>query len=643
MVIASNNRYYIPQHLQVLDSYLTDVGEGKLKRLIITMPPRHGKTLLTSTYFPVWYLGHHPDKRVILTSYGSGLAYDPSMAARDIFKDWAGVVFNGLKLNPYRAQSMDWGIYGHTGGMFAAGLQGSLTGKGASLLIIDDPIKGNIEAQSPTIRENVWNWYSSVAYARLEPEGAIVLIQTRWHMDDLAGKLIKEMEQGGEEWTILNLPAIAEQDEEIKFHDAIGNETRVFRRKKGEPLWPARFDIERLNIIKRVEGDYWFASLYQQRPVPLEGGIFKEEWIQYYEDKDLPNIEDFDVVIQSWDPTVSKSFRSDYVVGQVWGRKGADFYLLDQIRGRYDFDETVFRIRELSRAYPQSNAKIIEAQAIGSALCSHLKHEIEGLIPIPARESKELRALNVTPLFQAHNVYIPRPNDTKYAWVHDYVQELINFPNGANDDQVDATSQALNQIKGTLFAKTKRCLVDSPDAIIKHDEYYILSWIPARLTDYSIVLVYKQSTNAVVHFERINAEPLVDQIQRVYELCNLYEQAPIRVIGGYDEALLATLENKGVYVDRVQLTKKEWASAYENLALLINNGLISYPDYPELIAELEVFKSDYTFDGTPDYTLQIAQDAAVRALCIVTFEINPQEIIMADDVYYSYDTEAGLL
>jgi predicted phage terminase large subunit-like protein len=629
----TSERYRIPPFLEVLDDRLISIAEGNIKRLLVTMPPRHGKTLLTSTYFPVWYLGHNPDKKIILTSYGSGLAEDPSAAARNLFQEWGSKIF-GLKISQSRHARMDWGVFGHLGGMFASGIGGSITGKGASLLIIDDPIKGNEEALSPTIRESIWNWYASVAHPRLEPNGAIILIQTRWHQDDLAGRLIKKMEQGGERWEVLNFPAIAEEEELYVFKSQ-NKKGDVFKRKKGEPLWPERFDLSRLEEIKRVQGDFWFAAEYQQRPIPLEGGIFKQEWLQFYEPKELPD--QFDVVIQSWDPTVSKSFRSDFVVGQVWGRAGADFYLLDQIRGRYDFDETVLQIRQLSKTYPDALAKIIEAQAIGTALCSHLKHEIEGLIPIPARESKELRALNVTPLFQARNVWLPTPNDTDKAWVHDYVEELLSFPNATHDDQVDATTQALNQIKGTLFEGARSCASGQPEATITRDADYRIGWIPARLDEFATILVYKLEANKVVSFERIEAEPTAQQIERVFQISMHYEGAAVRAIAGYDEALLMTLENKGVYVQRKNFGKKEWSSAYENLALLINSQLITFPDYPELIAELEVFKSDHTFDGTPDYTLQTAQDAGVRALCLVTYDINPQEIQDQDEVFYSYE------
>jgi predicted phage terminase large subunit-like protein len=165
--------------------------------------------------------------------------------------------------------------------------------------------------------------------------------------------------------------------------------------------------------------------MYQQRPVPLEGGFFKSDWLQFFDPDYLPYM---DTIIQSWDTAQTKSSTSDYVVGQVWGRIGADFYLLDQKRGRWDFDETVEQMKIVTKEWPKSSAKLVEAQTLGAALASHLKHKIPGLIPINVHGNKELRAQNCLPVWQSLNVYIPRPDDGEYAWVDDYVRELLTFP-----------------------------------------------------------------------------------------------------------------------------------------------------------------------------------------------------------------------
>ncbi len=271
-------------------------------------------------------------------------------------------------------------------------------------------------------------------------------------------------------------------------------------------------------------------------------------------------------------------------------------------RGRLDFDETVQAIRDLSAKWPDSTAKIVEAQTLGAALSSHLQHQISELIPITVRGTKALRAYNCVPVWQSQNVYLPPSDDGTYAWVHDYVQELLNFPNAEHDDQVDATTLALNQLRGTLFPESKECVVPADQAKLSPERYYRIGWIPARADDNSTLLVYDLDENTVVRFERTPAE--TNQITRVFETSVAFNNAVVRAIDGSDEAMLYALELKGVYVDRVKFTRQKLAAAYENLGLLIRDRVISFPHYPELIAELDVFKSDFTYGEAPDYSLQ---------------------------------------
>jgi predicted phage terminase large subunit-like protein len=341
-----------------------------------------------------------------------------------------------------------------------------------------------------------------------------------------------------------------------------------------------------------------------------------------------------DTIIQSWDTTQTRSATSDYVVGQVWGCKGADFYLLDQVRGRMDFDQTVQAIRDLSAKWPDSTAKILEAQTLGAALSSHLKHEISGLIPIAVKGTKAMRALNCVPVWQSQNVYLPPPDNGIYAWVPDYVQELLNFPNGKHDDQVDATTLALNQLRGRLFPESKECVVPADSAKPSLERYYYIAWVPARADDNSTLLVYDVEDNKVVHFERTSAE---NQITRVFEKSVAFNNAMVRAIDGYDEAMLNDLEVRGVFVDRVKFSTQKLAAAFENLSMLIHNHIISYPRYPELMAELGVFKSDFTYGEAPDYSLQVAQQSGILALCLVTYDVAPEAPSMPIEVYYSYD------
>lgn len=218
---------------------------------------------------------------------------------------------------------------------------------------------------------------------------------------------------------------------------ALAEENDPLGREPGQPLCPELFTKQALESIKTSVGSYWWASLYQQRPSPAEGGIFKRHWWQYY--RQAPG--KFDEIIQSWDMSFKDKATSDFVVGQVWGRSGADKYLLDQVRGRMDFTATLQAVRSLSAKWPQARAKLVEDKANGPAVIATLKREISGLIPVEPQGSKEARAWAVQPEVEAGNVYIPDPGIA--SWVHDFVEECAAFPNGAHDDQVDAMTQAL--------------------------------------------------------------------------------------------------------------------------------------------------------------------------------------------------------
>ena len=398
-----------------------------------------------------------------------------------------------------------------------------------------------------------------------------------------------------------------------------------------------RITQEFLERERRDIGDWWFAQEYLCEFRQSNDALFKEGWVRYYDPDATPAM---DTIIQSWDMALTKSATSDYVVGQVWGRKGADFYLLDQVRDRLDFDGIVQVIKDLSTKWPDSTAKLIEAQTLGPALATHLKHQVAGIIPITAKGSKELRAQNCMPVWQSGNVYLPKPDGGRFGWVSDYVQEIIAFPNAEHDDQVDATTQALNQLRGTLFPESKQCVVPSVEVRPLPDRYYRIGWIPARQDDKSTLLVYDTTMNAVVHFERIPAEPIEGQITRVFQTSVKFDNASVRAVDGFDEAMLKALEHKGVYVVRVEFNQKKLAAAYENLGMLIRKRIISYPYDPELIAELDVFKSDLTFSGAPEYGLQIAQQSGIHALCLVIHDVDPeQDWDPYENVWYNYDPE----
>ena len=390
---------------------------------MVFMPPRHGKSEFISRYSTAWILGKFPDTRIILVSYEADFAATWGRKARDLLEEHGPSLF-GIRVSGKSSAANRWDIEGHEGGMVTAGVNGPITGKGADIGIIDDPVKNDQEAMSVTYQERTYEWYKSTFRTRLQRDGAIILIMTRWNENDLAGKLLAAQEEDGEKWEVVNLPAIAEEG------DLLG-------RDPGQPLCPDLFTIEALRSIEKAVGSFWWASLYQQRPSPAEGGILKRNWWQYY--RQTPDR--FDEVIQSWDMAFKDTKTADFVVGQVWGRKGADKYLLDQVRDRMDFPATVQAVRSLSAKWPQARNKLVEDKANGPAVIATLKNEIPGLIAVNPEGGKVVRAQAASPDIEAGNVYLPDPSVA--PWVHDFIEECAAFPNGANDDQVDAMTQAL--------------------------------------------------------------------------------------------------------------------------------------------------------------------------------------------------------
>ena len=428
--LASQGQWRIAPHLDLLAEKLLDVAQGKTTRLLIQMPPRHGKSEFASGHFPAWYLGTFPDRRVILASYEHGFASSWGAKARDRFAEWGPHLWR-LWVRKDKQAADDWQIAGRSGGMVCAGVGGPITGRGADLLIIDDPVKSAEEADSETYRSRAWDWYRATAYTRLEPKGSILLIQTRWHEDDLAGRVLAEAAKTGERWEVIKLPALAEEGD-------------ILGRAEGEPLWPERYPAQALAVIRESVGPYWWEALYQQRPSPPEGALFKREWWRFYADRDRP--ERFDQLLQSWDMAFKETGDSDYVVGQVWGNVGARIYLLDQVRERMDFAKTLQTVEALSARWPQALLKLVEDKANGPAVISALGMKVRGLVPVNPQGGKLSRAQAILPLVAASNVWLPHPQEQ--PWVEGFLAEASSFPVGAHDDQVDAMSQALQRFLG---------------------------------------------------------------------------------------------------------------------------------------------------------------------------------------------------
>lgn len=420
--------YKPARHTDLICRKLEEVERGKCKRLIITLPPRHSKSMTVSETFPSWFIGKNPNRQVIQVSYGEVLARKFGKENKNKISEFGEDLF-GISLDPSNHSVTNWGIAGYRGQMLSTGTGGSITGQGANLLVIDDPIRNRTDSLSPTYKEKLWSEWQNTLLTRLQPDGAVIIILTRWSEDDLVGRILEE---SPDEWDVISLPAIAEDE-----NDLLG-------RKIGDPLWPEiGYDKEWAEQKKKEVGSITWASLYQQRPSPNEGSIIKRNWIKYY--NELPH--DLTETIISVDCSFKDLESSDYVVAQVWARKGADRYLVDQVRDRMGITATMDAIRNLVYRYPEASTKLVEDKANGTAVIEMLKREISGIIPVTPKESKESRMFAVSPSFEAGNVYFPSP---KLApWVHDLVEEIVTFPAAKHDDQCDSMTQALNRWQQT--------------------------------------------------------------------------------------------------------------------------------------------------------------------------------------------------
>ena len=423
-LIRVHNGMYKPlRHTQYLADRLQAIADGEQKYIIVEMPPRHSKSMTITETFPSYFIGRNPNKRVIATAYSEGLARKFGRLNRNKLVEFGNDIFN-IQMANDNSTATNWSVGDNAGGMVATGIGGSITGEGADLMIIDDPIKNNAEAQSETIRNKIWDEWETTLSTRLHKGASVIVVMTRWHEDDIVGRLL---ERSPYDWERIRMPAIAEDDD-----DLLGREV-------GEPLSiELGFDERWAELKKQEVGSKTWNALYQQRPSASEGNIFKREWWQYYEQ--VPR--KFDRMIISWDLTFKGNDSNDYVVGQVWIKKGADKYLVEQVRGQMDFPDTLQAVKTLARKYPKAREILIEDKANGPAVISSIQREVSGVIPIKPKESKVARAQSVTPQIESGNVFLP-----KYAaFVDDLIEECASFPNSANDDQVDALSQALNRL-----------------------------------------------------------------------------------------------------------------------------------------------------------------------------------------------------
>jgi predicted phage terminase large subunit-like protein len=457
--------------LDLVDEALVRAFNTPDSRLIITLAPQEGKSTRVASDFPIWALAQNANLRIITASYGQGLANRNGRLIRNRITKAPELE---LRVAADHGAASEWSIDGHRGGVKSVGIGAGITGYACDLMVIDDPIKSWSEAYSEVYRENIWDWWRTEAASRLAPGASVILILTRWHHDDLAGRLVEQ----GENWRVLNIPAQCEDPET----DPLGRQADEFldsARRRTTAQWEMR---------KREAGPLGWASQYQGRPTPETGNILPSGAWSFYDvpmwlDRDdgtrvVPEAgrDEFVEIAASWDLAFKGDATSDFVVGQVWLRNGPNAYLLDQVRGRWNFTQTCQQIRALSAKWPQALAKYVEDKANGPAVMNSLRAQVRGLIPVEPEGSKIARVHAIAPLVHAKNVHLPAPEMA--PWVGDLVQEAAAFPATAHDDQVDALSQAVHRL--LLVPLLDGRILDAAD-LLEGEEDLDLSW---ATTDY---------------------------------------------------------------------------------------------------------------------------------------------------------------
>lgn len=412
---------------------LQKVEEGKCKRLIITMPPRHGKSRMAGIEFPAWFLGKDPTRQVIMSSYGDSLSLKHSRECRDRCRCVQYTrTFPDAKPNPRLQAKNTWGFM--QGGTFSATtVGGGMTGLGADLLIIDDPHKNRQEAESKLVRDRIWDWFTSTAFTRLSRDGAVILIMTRWHTDDLVGRLtsdeymskLKETGKADEEWELIELPAIAEKE-----NDDLG-------RNVGEALWSERWDVDSIKAIEANIGAYDYTSLYRCNPRIKGGNVANIEGLKYIDINEIPKSVE---LVRAWDLAITDKQKSDFTAGCLAGydKKTGNFYIAHMAKKKMNW----FGVKNTVVQYAEQEGNRIGVEAVSGFKTAYeeIKHALLGKTSVKysvPRENKMIRANGWISRIDTGKVYL-----AKGLWNADFVDELSVFPDGRHDDQVDAVSLA---------------------------------------------------------------------------------------------------------------------------------------------------------------------------------------------------------
>jgi predicted phage terminase large subunit-like protein len=427
--------FHMNWHICAIAYYLEQVRIGKIRRLIITVPPRSLKSIMCSVAFPAFVLGHDPTKRLIVASYSADLAIKHGNDFRKIINsaEYYGI-FPGMRISAMKDTQTEV-VTTLNGFRLAISVDGSLTGRGGDIIIIDDPIAA-LAALSQKSREHVRDWYFNTLLSRLDDKqnGAIVLVMQRLHEDDLAGVLLR----GSDEWTVLSLPAIAEQDERIPIGDG-----QFHFRRAGAVLHPKREPREVLESLRAQLGPDIYDAHYQQRPATPGGAMIKRVWVRRYDQPPKSG-----QIIQSWDVANKQGEENDYSVCTTWLIYEKRYYLIDVLRGRFDFPTLRTKVSQQAKLHKASQI-LIEDAGFGTALIQELKTAHFSVIAVKPEYDKKIRMAIQSAKFENGQVFFPK----EAPWLRDLEDELFAFPSDRHDDQVDSVSQALGHKIASFWTK----------------------------------------------------------------------------------------------------------------------------------------------------------------------------------------------
>jgi len=586
-------------HLRAICEHLQALTEGRIRNLIINVPPGHAKSLLTAVFWPPWVWIDHPEARWLFSSYREPLAVRDSVRCRRLIEsDWYRERWSG-RYQLCGDQNQKHRFENTATGYRVVVPMCAGTGERGDYVVVDDPHSVD-QAESDAERRNAVEWWNGSMATRVNDfaTGHKVVIQQRLHEADLTGDLLTK---GGYE--LLCLPAEFEPERRCSTSIAWTDP----REKPGDLLWPEKVRIADLDSLRVTLGSYRYAGQYQQRPSPAEGGIFKRPWWRFWRPAhlDLPPVQvgtpdgvpqsiqaipipaEFDTSIQSWDMAFKDLATSDYVVGQVWGARRGDRFLLDQIRHRMDMPSTKDAVRGLSRRWPKAAAKLIEDKANGPAVIQELQHDVPGLIEINPEGGKIARAHAVSPQVESGNVYLPHPAIA--PWVEAFIEEATSFPNGRNDDQVDAMTQALNRLRNNngIFSVAESQITVKPFEIPEAwQRAYGVVVTPAAVA--ALWGARDPSGTIFLYAEHLFSHPEPSQNATALQALGAWIPGVLNVRGSQLDGYRVVRLYRQLGLNLQISTSGDEAGAFEVLQLLASNKLKVFASLASFLAEYRI-------------------------------------------------------